>query len=324
MTTPTPGSVSGAESGNDVVRVTGLTKSFGRTRVLEDLDFSIEQNTITGLLGRNGAGKTTIMSILSGQEPKTRGDVRVLGAEPFENAAVLARMCFVRESQKYPEDFKPRHVLKTGPWFFENWDAGLAEELVEVFRLPVKTPIKKLSRGQLSAVAIIVGMASRAPLTIFDEPYLGLDATARGLFYDYLLRDFMEHPRTILMSTHLIDEVSNLLEKVIVIDRGRKVLDTSVEDARDAAFTVAGSATAIDDVVAGRRILRTQSLGGLRSVTIEGAADAALRRHAAERGLEIGPVGLQELVSAYGLLDEAPRPQRPAGSRTSDFEEVSR
>ncbi|RZU63454.1 ATP-binding cassette domain-containing protein [Zhihengliuella halotolerans] len=291
-------------STTNVVQVAGLNKSYGKTNVLESLDFNIEENTITGLLGRNGAGKTTIMSILAGQEPRSGGRVSVFGADPFENADVLANMCFVRESQKYPEDFKTSHVLKTGPWFFENWDAALADELVEVFRLPVTTRIKKLSRGQLSAVAIIVGMASRAPLTIFDEPYLGLDATARGLFYDYLLRDSMKHPRTILMSTHLIDEVSNLLEKVVVIDRGRKVLDMGVDEARDAAFTVAGGAQAIESVVHDRKVLRTQTLGGLASVTVDGAADADIRARAAAHGVEIGSVGLQDLVSAYGLIDD--------------------
>ena len=132
------------------IEVKGLCKSYGGTRVLEDVSFSVGKNTICGLLGRNGAGKTTIMSILSGQEPKTAGRVLVNGGEPFENAAVLSGLCFVRENQKYPEDFKASHVLRTSPWFFENWDAELAGELAEAFRLPLRPPIKKLSRGQLS------------------------------------------------------------------------------------------------------------------------------------------------------------------------------
>ncbi|GAA3668509.1 ABC transporter ATP-binding protein [Arthrobacter ginkgonis] len=302
------------------IEVQGLCKYYGGTRALEDVAFSIGKNTICGLLGRNGAGKTTIMSILSGQEPKTSGRILVNGGEPFENAAVLAGLCFVRENQKYPEDFKASHVLRTSPWFFENWDAELAGELAEAFRLPLRTPIKKLSRGQLSSVAIIVGMASRAPVTIFDEPYLGLDATARGIFYDRLLQDYMEHPRTILMSTHLIDEAANLLEHVIVIDKGTKVLDSSVEEARAGAFTLSGPAEAVAAVTEGRRVLHTQSLGGLRSVTVEGRADAGLRSLAAERGLELGAVSLQELVSAYGLLDSAesgqPGPHARSGPQT--------
>ncbi|MEE1621825.1 ATP-binding cassette domain-containing protein [Zafaria sp. Z1313] len=286
------------------IEVAGLNKHYGRTQVLDGVGFSVAENIITGLLGRNGAGKTTIMSILSGQEPKSSGTLRVFGAEPFENASVLARMCFVRENQKYPEDFKTDHVLRTGPWFFENWSAELAGELVEAFRLPVKTKIKKLSRGQLSAVAIIVGMASRAPLTIFDEPYLGLDATARAIFYDRLLKDYMEHPRTVLMSTHLIDEAANLLEHVVVIDRGRKVLDMGVEEAKSAAFTLSGPAAAVEAATAGRTVMRTQSLGGLRSATVQGRADAQARSLAAEHGLELGGVSLQDLVSAYGLLED--------------------
>jgi len=284
------------------IEVRGLVKAYGKTTVLDGIDFSVEENTISGLLGRNGAGKTTIMSVLSGQEPATAGNVSVLGGGPFENAAVLKRLCFMRENQKYPEDFKASHVLRTAPWFYENWNDDLAADLVAQFRLPVGTPIKKLSRGQLSAVAIIVGMASRAPVTFFDEPYLGLDATARTIFYDRLLEDYMEHPRTIMMSTHLIDEASNLLERVIVIDQGKKVLDTDVEEAKAAAFTVSGPASAVEAASAGRTILRRQSLGGLVSATVEGRADAGTRAIAAERGLELGPVSLQSLVSAYGLL----------------------
>lgn len=296
------------------IDVRGLRKAYGKTTVLRDIGFSVQENTICGLLGRNGAGKTTIMSVLSGQEPSSGGDVRVLGGEPFENASVLNRLCFMRENQKYPEDFKTSHVLRTAPWFYENWDRDLAADLVEQFRLPLKTPIKKLSRGQLSSVAIIVGMAARSPVTFFDEPYLGLDATARGIFYDRLLEDFMEHPRTIMMSTHLIDEASNLLERVIVIDQGRKVMDADVEEARASAFTVSGPAAAVEAASRGRKILRRQTLGGLVSATLEGQPDGDTRALANERGLELGPVTLQSLVAAFGLLgsDDIESPAAPA------------
>jgi len=178
----------------------------------------VRENAINGLLGRNGAGKTTIMQMLTGQDFATSGDIRVFGQSPVENAAVLQNLCFIKESQKYPDDFMPKHVFRSAPWFFPHWDADFAEQLIDEFRLPTKRRIKKLSRGQLSSVGVIVGLASRAPLTFFDEPYLGLDAVARQLFYDRLLEDYAEHPRTVILSTHLIDEVSNLLEHVFVID----------------------------------------------------------------------------------------------------------
>ena len=103
---------------------------------------------------------------------------------------------------------------------------------VDDFNLPLKRRIKKLSRGMLSAVGIVIGLASRAPLTIFDEPYLGLDVVSRGLFYDRLMEDYLEHPRTVILSTHLIDEVSNLLEHVLVIDNGKLIIDEDAEDLR--------------------------------------------------------------------------------------------
>lgn len=201
------------------VQVSGLTKRFGSFAAIDDVSLTIEPGRIHGLLGRNGAGKTTLMQLITGQDFATHGDIHVFGEKPTENARVLQNVCFIKESQRYPEDFQPKHVLRSAPWFFENWDAEYAEQLVDEFRLPLNRRIKKLSRGQLSAVGVIVGLASRAPLTFFDEPYLGLDAVARQLFYDRLLEDFAEHPRTVVLSTHLIDEVANLLEHVIVIDQ---------------------------------------------------------------------------------------------------------
>jgi ABC-2 type transport system ATP-binding protein len=280
---------------NTVIEVAGLSKRFGGFTAIDDVSIAIEENSITGLLGRNGAGKTTMMQLLTGQEFRSSGSIRVFGEDPVENSGVLARTCFVKESQKYPDDYKPVHVFRSAPWFFPNWDAGFAERLVADFRLPLTRRIKKLSRGQLSAIGVIVGLASRAPLTFFDEPYLGLDAVARQTFYDRLLEDYAEHPRTVVLSTHLIDEVSDLLEHVVVIDEGRIVIDGSAEELRDSASTVAGARTAVDAFVAGRRVLHREELGGLASVTV-GRLDAADRKAASAAGLELAGVSLQQLV----------------------------
>lgn len=279
-----------------VVRATGLTKRYGSFTALDGVDLEIEEHRIYGLLGRNGAGKTTIMQLLTGQIFANSGELEVFGRTPAEHADVLRRMCFIAESQRYPEDFTPAHVLKSAPWFFENWDAEYAERLVADFRLPVKRRVKKLSRGQLSAVGVIVGLASRAPLTFFDEPYLGLDAVARHIFYDRLLEDYAEHPRTIVLSTHLIDEVANLLEHVILIDRGRILLDRDAEEVRGSATTVAGARRVVDEFVADRPVIGHESLGGLASVTIDGRLDRDERIRAAELGLELAPVSLQQLI----------------------------
>jgi ABC-2 type transport system ATP-binding protein len=279
----------------DVIEVSGLTKKFGSLTAVDDASFRVEENQIYGLLGRNGAGKTTLMQLITGQDFATAGTIRVFGQNPVENSGVLSRVCFVKESQRYPDEFKPKHVLRSAPWFFPNWDAEYAARLVDDFRLPVDRRIKKLSRGQLSAIGVIVGLASRAPLTFFDEPYLGLDAVARQTFYDRLLEDYAEHPRTVVLSTHLIDEVSNLLERVLVIDDGAIIVDESADDLRGSATTVAGSRTAVDAFVARREILHRDDLGGLASVTV-GRLDADERAQAQAAGLELAPVSLQQLI----------------------------
>lgn len=142
--------------------MSGVTKRYGRVTALDEVSFELAENRIHGLLGRNGAGKTTIMQILTGQGFETSGGVEVFGAHPYENEAVLSRICFVKESQRYPDWFKVRHALAAARLLYPNWDAGFAARLVEEFAVPVERAIKKLSCGQHSAVGVIIGLASRA------------------------------------------------------------------------------------------------------------------------------------------------------------------
>ncbi|MFJ4254009.1 ABC transporter ATP-binding protein [Microbacterium sp. NPDC090003] len=279
-----------------VIEVQNLTKRYKDTRALDDVSLSLEGGHIYGLLGRNGAGKTTLMSLLTAQNFETSGSVRVFGEHPYENSRVLSRICFVRESQKYPDDASPRHAFTAARLFFPNWDQALADDLIAEFELPMKQTIKKLSRGQLSAVGVIIGLAARAELTFFDEPYLGLDAVARQIFYDRLIEDYAEHPRTIILSSHLIDEVSNLIEKVIVIDQGRILLNDDTDAVRDRAVTVVGDAAAVDSWVGDREVLHREALGRVASVTVLGALSPAERAEVTGLGLDLAPVSLQQLI----------------------------
>lgn len=274
-----------------VARLRGVTKRYGSTTAVSDVSFELHPNRIYGLLGRNGAGKTTVMRLLTGHDLPTDGEIEVFGAAPYENAEVLRRMCFVRESLRYPDIFQVRHALEAGNLLFPHWDAAFAAELVDEFALPLKRKIKKLSRGQLSAVGVIIGLASRAPLTFFDEPYLGLDAVARQHFYDRLLADYAEHPRTIVLSTHLIDEVSDLIEHVLVIDSGRILLDNNADELRSQAVTVSGPARAVEEFAAGYTELHREKLGGFLKLTLSG--DVPVRD---TENVRVEPVSLQQLV----------------------------
>lgn len=279
-----------------VVTARGVTKKYSQSTALDDVSFTIREHAIYGLLGRNGAGKTTLMQILTGQAFATAGQVEVFGAAPYENDAVLTDVCFVKESQRYPDTFAVRHALHSARLLFPNWDEDFAQSLVDEFGLPRKRRVKKLSRGMVSALGVIIGLASRSRLTLFDEPYLGLDAVARQLFYDRLLADYAAHPRTVLLSTHLIDEVGDLIEHVLLLDRGRLLVDEDAETLRGQAVSLVGSAQAVEKFTSTRDELHRDQLGGTVRVTLRGPFDADDRARAETFGLDIQPVSLQQLV----------------------------
>ena len=277
------------------ISVSGLTRRYGDHVALDDVTVDIEGPTITGLLGRNGAGKTTLLRILDAQEFPSSGHVRVLGADPMENDAILRRIVLVREDQLFP-DFKVVHVLRAASWFYPNWSPDVAETLVQDFELPTKRKIKSLSRGMRTALGIVIGLAARAEVTLFDEPYAGLDAVARQLFYDRLLAEYVEHPRTFLLSTHLIDEAADLLERVMMVDHGRVVLDAVADDVRGAATTVSGPTATVEAFVAGRQVWDRRRIAAQESVVIGETLDAGDRARARELHLDLQPLSLQQVM----------------------------
>ena len=296
------------------IETRGLTRLYRGEPALDDVTLDIEADVITGLLGRNGAGKTTLMSIITAQDRPSRGTVRVHGHDPFERAETIEQMCFLRDNQRYPDDYTLTHAVRAARIGYPRWSQETADRLIDAFRIPSKPVIKKFSRGQLSSLGIVLGLASRAPITFFDEPYLGLDATARHVFYDELLRDYAEHPRTVILSTHLIDEMDRLLERVVILDRGRVVRHADVEELRGGAYQVAGRAAAVDAFVRERETLSTRTVGGLATAVIPSALRGEDRDAAAGLGLEVTAVSLQDLVAAYGLGDGAAPDPSPSAA----------
>ncbi|MCV2492005.1 ABC transporter ATP-binding protein [Geodermatophilus sp. YIM 151500] len=297
-----------------VATLEDVTMRFRSTTAVDGVTARIEEGTITGLLGRNGAGKTTLMQLLTGHRVPTSGRLRVFGARPYENDDVLRRICFVKEGQRYPDAFRVKDAVEAASWLHPDWDDDLAGSLLDEFELPLRRPVRRLSRGMTSAVGIVIGLASRAPLTIFDEPYLGLDAVARQLFYDRLIADYTEHPRTVVISTHLIEEIGDLLEHVLIIDRGRLLLTQDADSLRDRALTVSGPADRVAAFGRSREVLHAESLGGYRRAVVRhgGEQDAVAAR---ALGLAVEPTSLQQLVvalsrataAASGRTDTSPR-----------------
>ncbi|QIK82466.1 ABC transporter ATP-binding protein [Sanguibacter sp. HDW7] len=271
----------------------------GEAPALDDLDLTIRPGVITGLLGRNGAGKSTLGALLAGWRRPSAGRVLVGpdGAleNPFENTWTATGTQLVRESGDHWEGTAARDTLAYHSEVRPGWDGDLADHLAGLFGLDLGTHPENLSRGQRSALGIVVGLASRAPLTLLDESYLGLDAAHRYAFYDALLADYAEHPRTIVLSTHLIGEAERLFEDVVVLDRGKVLLAESADDVRARGVTLTGPTAEVHRAAGDRPVLARQSLGATTRVTLDGALTAAERDAARAAGLEVGGVSVQDL-----------------------------
>ncbi|WP_406051177.1 ATP-binding cassette domain-containing protein [Kribbella sp. NBC_00889] len=283
------------------VRTENLSVRFGGVPALDRLDLRLAPGKIHGLLGRNGSGKSTLAATLAGFRRPDEGRVLVESAElgtaqePYENAVVTSRVCLIRESGDLVDAAPVKHVLGLASSLRPYWDDDLAGELLDRFEVPTGKKVSKLSRGKKSALGVVLGLASRAPLTIFDETYLGMDVPSRNLFYDALLADYAEVPRTIVLSTHLVTEVSPMLEEVVILDNGRLVTQSPVDALRGRGASIVGPAAAVDDFTAGFTVLAEERLGGTKSTTVLGDLDPALLAEATRAGLEVGPVGLQDL-----------------------------
>lgn len=277
------------------IEVEDLVLRYGDVTALDGITLTLEPGKIYGLLGRNGSGKTSLLSVLAAFRKHTSGRVRVDGRPVFENQQVTSRISLIRDTGEAVDIGTGEDVLYFAEGLRPNWDGDYARSLMDMFKINPKQSVKNMSKGQRSAMGIIVGLASRSPLTMFDESYLGLDAPARQLFYDQLLADYMAHPRTIIMSTHLIEEVSALFEEVVIIDKGRVIVHEERDALLSKGVSVTGPAAQVDAFTAGLRVLGSRSLGPTKSAMVYGELDDAQRRKAADAGLELGPIAMQDL-----------------------------
>src|SRR5690625_4479880 len=196
------------------IDVQSITKKYKNKKALDNVSFHLNEPKIYGLLGRNGAGKTTFMDILAGYQLASSGEVTVNGKSPFDQRDILQHICLIKEGDNFQRDMTVKQICSSYRYFYPNWDQELADRLIKEYQLPTKKRIKTFSKGMLSAVGVIVGLASKATITIFDEPYIGLDAAARKRFYEVFLEEFELVTSNVVFTTHLIDEVSLLFEEV--------------------------------------------------------------------------------------------------------------
>ncbi|MDJ1476270.1 ABC transporter ATP-binding protein [Bacillus sp. LS15-K4] len=238
-----------------------VTKKYKKKIAVNEVTISLDEHKIYGLLGRNGAGKTTLLNLLAGQITSSSGSVSIFGENVFENSKAMQSICFIRVKEEAHLSFKVKEIFKMCSMFYKNWDGKYAEELADKFQLNMTEKYHKLSHGMQTVVGIIQGLASRAPITIFDEPTTGLDAAHRELFYSLLLEDYGEYPRTIIVSTHLVEEVTHVIEDVIIIKEGKLVVQSSVEDLLQQGHIISGKKDKVDEFSINKKVINREVYG---------------------------------------------------------------
>ena len=283
-----------------VLSARGVYKSYGKKEVLHNLDLTIEPGKIYGLIGRNGAGKTTLLGILTAQNTLDQGEVTYDGQPVWENQRALDNICFSRELQPTlfsgQNNLKVKHYLKSAAIYYPNWDQAYAGRLLAEFKLEPKKKICQLSKGQMSMVTILIALASRAPITILDEPAAGLDVVMRERFYQLLLEDYAQTNRTFIVSTHIIEEAASVFEQVIILDEGKIIENCPTEELIDQFRYVSGREDVVDEVCRGVEVLSTHQMGRHKTAAVRGGGvklDAAL-----SADVDVSPMNLHNVFVA--------------------------
>lgn len=252
------------------ISVKNITKKFGDTIALDNVSVEFEANKIYGLLGRNGAGKTTLLNLITNKVFPTEGEITVEGDSVIENEKPLSKMYFMTEKNYYPDTMTVKEAFRWSKEFYPEFDDSYAKSLSEKFSLNASKKVKALSTGYKSIFKIIIALSCNAPVILLDEPVLGLDANHRDLFYKELIQNYSERPKTIIISTHLIEEASDIIEDVIVIKNGRVIMNDSVEKVVSQGYSISGTAAAVDKYIEGKNVLGSDVLGGLKTAYLLG------------------------------------------------------
>jgi ABC-2 type transport system ATP-binding protein len=271
--------------------IRNLSKRYGDTRALCNVTLQFDDNKIYGLLGRNGAGKTSLLNIIANRIFADSGTVMIDGKAAQENDEVQNKLYMMSEQTLYPEAMKVQDVFKWSKTFYPGFDEKRAKELADKFQLNTKKKVKSLSTGYTSIFKIIIALSVNTPYLLLDEPVLGLDANHRDLFYKELMTMYAENPCTIVISTHLIEEVARVIEEIVIIKDGQIICSESSESLLAKGYMVSGKATDVDAYAEGKEVMGMDSLGGLKTAYIMGLPE----KGEIPATLEVSKLDLQKL-----------------------------
>lgn len=222
-----------------VIDIKNLSRRFGNTQALRDVTLRVPRGGVYGLIGSNGAGKTTLIKHILGSHYAQSGSVSVFGLNPVDSPEqVLAKIGYMSEDRDVPSWMRVQQIIDFTSTFYPDWDSVYAKELIELFELDPKQRVRHLSRGQTARVCLLLALAHRPELLLLDEPSSGLDPVIRRDILAAIVRTTADEGRTVLFSSHLLDEVERLADRVAILHEGRVILDQPMETIFDSFHRV--------------------------------------------------------------------------------------
>jgi len=280
--------------------VKNITYYYDKFKALNNMSFDLEENQIMGLIGRNGSGKTTLLKVIAHQLLQSDGEI-IIDQNNFSQCADNQnKICLARETLgktfEMTEVMKVKMIFDLAANLYENWDNDYAQYLVKRFKLSTNKKYNKISKGMKTTVGIIMGLASRAPITLFDEPYVGLDPVSREIFYAELQKDYSLNPRTFIISSHLINELEGMFERVLIIDEGEIIIDNTVDALKDRYYLLQGRKDSIESYRSHFKVMNVETIGSLASYSIEGPLSDQIIRQMRADEIDISMISLQKLL----------------------------
>lgn len=251
------------------LEVKGVTKKYGRKTVLDGVSVNFRQGHSYGLLGRNGAGKSTLINIIMQRRRSDSGIVILDGVDIRNNDRLMSRLFCMNDSALYPADFRLKTVFSITNSMYGKFDMTYALRLSELFGLDLKKRTGQLSTGYNTIYKVILALASNADFVFLDEPVLGIDVNQRELFYKTLARKMNEETSCFIISTHIIEEAQNLIDRVLVLHEGRIILSDDTESLLGRYAAVSGKCDLVDSFTADKKVICTENMGVFKKAVFE-------------------------------------------------------
>lgn len=279
------------------VSIDGLKKTYRSHVALNGITVNLNENQLIGLIGANGSGKTTLMKICAGLEGVDSGRIRMFGKD-VRAIAVDGEIIYTMHDLPVGRGYKITEIIKFYKIAYTNFDETFCKKLLELFEIPLKKSCSTLSQGMKSIVHFSCALATRCRLTLFDEPFIGMDIARRKLAYEVLLRDYIEHPRTILLSSHNLMEIEGMLSEMLLIHNGKLVFYQDMDAVREMLFRVDGKEEEILGFVKREDIVCMVKKEIESFAILKGSVESDLAEQALKRGLAVSAV-IPEDVSVY-------------------------